>query len=173
MGGMYFDRLTKVMAEKRGTNQQEEWKKMEDGEKYDVEVMKSTLRSVLSELESMVYKSKSNQASHGRPPLEHDHSALNIVITDGSSLVAIRYASPPPREPPSLYYSTKAGATLNRKYEGHPDKGHPELEKKGVELQEGKKDKGQHGKHVIGESIPFRDCVPVCEIDMTVEVASD
>ncbi|KAJ7797895.1 hypothetical protein B0H14DRAFT_2389214, partial [Mycena olivaceomarginata] len=27
--------------------------------------------------------------------------------------------------PPSLYFSTTAGVTLNRKHPGHPDAGHP------------------------------------------------
>lgn len=35
--------------------------------------------------------------------------------------VATRFSHPSAREPPSLYYSTKAGATLNKKYQDHPD----------------------------------------------------
>lgn len=43
---------------------------------------------------------------------------LNIAITDGQSLVACRYRNHPAEQPPSLYYSTKAGVTLNRQYPG-------------------------------------------------------
>jgi glutamine amidotransferase len=46
---------------------------------------------------------------------------LNVCVTDGQQLVAIRFRNHPTEQPPSLYYSTTAGATFNRKYPDHPD----------------------------------------------------
>jgi glutamine amidotransferase len=77
-----------------------------------------------------------------------EHSALNLLVNSGSSLVALRYASTS-TEAPSLYYSTEAGADLNRKFKGHPDEGKP-----GAVITEGEQDKGEHGKHVIVASEP-------------------
>ena len=48
-------------------------------------------------------------------------SSLNLCTTDGSKLLAFRFRNSDIEEPPSLYYSTRAGITLNRKYPGHPD----------------------------------------------------
>ena len=45
-------------------------------------------------------------------------NSLNVVTTDGSQLVAFRYRNHAVEQPPSLYYSTTAGVTLNRKYPG-------------------------------------------------------
>ncbi|GAA6005831.1 hypothetical protein JCM10207_007243 [Rhodosporidiobolus poonsookiae] len=59
--------------------------------------------------------------------------SLNLAITDGESFVALRYAYPPEREAPSLYWSTVGGSTLDRRYLRHPDGGrdvgplHPHL----------------------------------------------
>jgi glutamine amidotransferase len=46
---------------------------------------------------------------------------LNVCVTDGQQLVAMRFRNHPTEQPPSLYYSTSAGVTLNRKYPDHPD----------------------------------------------------
>ena len=78
-----------------------------------------------------------------------EHNALNLLVSSGASLVALRYASPVSREPPSLYYSTTAGATLNRKFKGHPDEGKP-----GADVSEGSRGKEEHGRHVIVGSEP-------------------
>jgi len=43
-------------------------------------------------------------------------NSLNLAATDGSQLVAFRVRNHKVEQPPSLYYSTKAGVTLNRKY---------------------------------------------------------
>ncbi|KAF9267931.1 N-terminal nucleophile aminohydrolase [Marasmius fiardii PR-910] len=49
-------------------------------------------------------------------------SSLNLCTTDGSKLLAFRYRNSDGKEqPPSLYFTTTAGVTLNRKYPGHPD----------------------------------------------------
>lgn len=46
---------------------------------------------------------------------------LNVCVTDGQQLVAMRFRNHQTEQPPSLYYSTTAGVTLNRKYPDHPD----------------------------------------------------
>jgi len=93
---------------------------------------------------------------------------LNICITDGRSLVACRYRNHATEQPPSLYYSTSAGVTLNRQFPDHPDgaqgphgsgKGKSANGKKAAEGAEGhnphaKRDAGEHGKHVIVASEP-------------------
>jgi glutamine amidotransferase len=77
--------------------------------------------------------------------------SLNVCVSDGQQLVAIRARNHPIENPPSLYYSTTAGVTLNRKFPDHPDAnlGHenpqPESELKAPK---------EHGKHVIIASEP-------------------
>ncbi|KAJ9606402.1 hypothetical protein H2200_009363 [Cladophialophora chaetospira] len=72
--------------------------------------------------------------------------SLNVCCTDGEQLVAMRLRNHAIENPPSLYYSTKAGMTLNSKYPDHPDdgKGNPNPTKKNEE----------HGEHVIVASEP-------------------
>jgi len=93
---------------------------------------------------------------------------LNICITDGRSLVALRYRNHATEQPPSLYYSTSAGVTLNRQFPDHPDgakgphgKGNGKTVngKRAAEGAEGhnphaKRDADDHGKHVIIASEP-------------------
>jgi glutamine amidotransferase len=70
---------------------------------------------------------------------------LNMASTDGRHLIAFRIRNHPTEQPPSLYYSTTAGQTLNRKYPDHPDGGaNPNASKKSEE----------HRKHVIVASEP-------------------
>lgn len=72
-------------------------------------------------------------------------NSLNIAVTDGSRLVAMRFRNHATEQPPSLYYSTTAGITLNRKYPDHPD---------GKENTTAYKRPEEHGKHVIIASEP-------------------
>lgn len=76
---------------------------------------------------------------------------LNICLTDGKSLVACRYRNHPTEQPPSLYYSSTAGVTLNRKFPDHPDgKDGPH----GASLRarsEGAQGEGAHGENKNGE----------------------
>ncbi len=109
---------------------------------YPIDKMAETMTKTISQLEEM--KSTAEKKAG-----KSENNALNLLVSSGVSLVALRYASPPDREPPSLYYSTTAGATLNRKFKGHPDEGKP-----GAELSEGTKAKEEHGKHVIVGSEP-------------------
>jgi len=99
-----------------------------------------------------------------------DASSLNCCATDGTQLVAVRFRNVVgDDQPPSLYVSTKAGPTLSRKYEGHPDEVNgvhaitqaevkPEGAKAGQEGPKGcmvpDKPAEHHGKHVIVASEP-------------------
>ncbi|CAF3779212.1 unnamed protein product [Adineta steineri] len=74
------------------------------------------------------------------------NSSLNFCVTDSCHLLAIRFSSLDKFEPPSLYYSTKAGPTLNRKFPDHPDG--KEVRKNSIQPTE------SHGKHVIVASEP-------------------
>ncbi|KZT25003.1 N-terminal nucleophile aminohydrolase [Neolentinus lepideus HHB14362 ss-1] len=73
-------------------------------------------------------------------------SSLNIAITDGEQLLTIRFRNSPTEHPPSLYLSTTAGVTLNRKYPGHPNKE--------VDDAANKRSAQDHGDHVIVASEP-------------------
>ncbi|KAI9844375.1 MAG: hypothetical protein M1838_002199 [Thelocarpon superellum] len=72
-------------------------------------------------------------------------SDLNVATTDGSRLVAIRFRNHEHTQPPSLYFSTTAGVTLNRKYPDHPDgKANPSPARAAKD----------HGSHIIVASEP-------------------
>lgn len=73
-------------------------------------------------------------------------SSLNFAVTDGCQVLAVRFSSIEQVEPPSLYYSTTAGPTLNRKFPDHPDG--KEFQNKSV------RSTNEHGKHVIVASEP-------------------
>lgn len=81
-------------------------------------------------------------------------SSINLAITDGKVLICCRFRNHPEEQPPSLYYSTTAGQTLNRKYPGHPDGEHHTFHDTVTQ----KKHKGHngenHGAHVIVASEP-------------------
>ena len=79
---------------------------------------------------------------------KREPNSLNLCATDGVMLVAYRFRNHATSQPPSLYYSTKAGTTLNRKYPDHPDG----IEVAGV-TDVGKAE-GEHGRHLIIASEP-------------------
>jgi glutamine amidotransferase len=105
-----------------------------------LETLKETMNTTIKDLLTLI---EENAASSDE---DHSHSSLNFAITDGSQVLAVRYSSLDSCDPPSLYYSTKAGPTLNRKYPDHPD---GKLIKKMV-----KRETEHHGKHVIVASEP-------------------
>ncbi|RXK37610.1 hypothetical protein M231_05152 [Tremella mesenterica] len=105
---------------------------------YPLKSMIEAMSKTIKVLERMKTEAENK---HG---VEPEHNALNLLVNSGSSLVALRYASPITREPPSLYYSTTAGATLNRKFKDHPDHG----------VEADGRDKEEHGRHVIVASEP-------------------
>ncbi|KAK5057642.1 hypothetical protein LTR84_011643 [Exophiala bonariae] len=72
-------------------------------------------------------------------------NSLNVCVTDGAQLVAFRLRNHAVEQPPSLYYSTMAGVTLNRKYPDLPAGGaNPDAVKSSAE----------HGRHVVVASEP-------------------
>jgi len=71
--------------------------------------------------------------------------SLNVCCTDGTQMVAVRLRNHAVEQPPSLYWSTQAGTTLNRKYPDLPSGGaNPNASRKASD----------HGKHVIVASEP-------------------
>ncbi|KAH6671768.1 nucleophile aminohydrolase [Halenospora varia] len=78
---------------------------------------------------------------------------LNIVVTDGRSMVACRFRNHATEQPPSLYFSTTAGTTLNRQFPDHPDGAQGRGGKKGHN-PDATKAAEDHGKHVIIASEP-------------------
>lgn len=71
--------------------------------------------------------------------------SLNVCVTDGRQMVAVRLRNHAVEQPPSLYWSTKAGVTLNRKYPDNPS---------GAANPNASKKASEHGKHVIIASEP-------------------
>ena len=98
------------------------------------EALKNTFRQIVP-LQQEVLGAKNVQAC-----------SFNVCCTDGEQLVAVRIRNHAIENPPSLYYSTTAGVTLNSKFPDHPDEGkdNPNPSKKAEE----------HGKHVIVASEP-------------------
>lgn len=74
-------------------------------------------------------------------------NSLNLCATDGVKVVAYRFRNHATSQPPSLYYSTKAGTTLNRKYEDHPD-GPTEKD-----AERPKRGDTEHGKHLVSSAV--------------------
>ena len=112
---------------------------------YSLEAMiaalKATIRTILTLQRAVL-------GQEGMRP-----NSLNLCTTDGTKLLACRFRNHATSQPPTLYYSTRAGVTLNRKYPDVPsgayvrgvsDVGRPEAE---------------HGRHVIVASEPstYRD----------------
>lgn len=72
-------------------------------------------------------------------------SSLNFAVTDGEKLICVRFRNSKTQQPPSLYWSTTAGQTLNRKYPDDPQ---------GNKSPGATKDAEGHGKHIIVASEP-------------------
>ncbi|MCJ1438079.1 hypothetical protein MMC27_007466 [Xylographa pallens] len=72
-------------------------------------------------------------------------NSLNIATTDGCVLFAMRFRNHAREQPPSLYFSTTAGVTMNSKYPDHPD---------GKENPRAYMKPEEHGSHVIVASEP-------------------
>jgi len=72
-------------------------------------------------------------------------NSLNIATTDGCVLFAMRFRNHEVEQPPSLYFSTTAGVTMNSKYPDHPD---------GKENPRAYMKPEEHGSHIIVASEP-------------------
>jgi len=87
------------------------------------------------------------------PAVRDEANSLNLCTTDGDQLLAVRFRNHPIEQPPSLYYSTTAGVTLNRKYPDHPDGEAAEVQAD-VRPAGQRKAAEEHGDHVIVASEP-------------------
>ena len=74
---------------------------------YSVYQMRDAMRKTIGTIVQLQRKKLGDKA---------EPNSLNLATTDGSQLVAFRFRNHTIEQPPSLYYSTKAGVTLNRKY---------------------------------------------------------
>ena len=104
---------------------------------YPVAAMRDALKKAMGtviKLQSSAVEASKRQAN-----------SLNVCASDGSQLVAFRCRNHALEQPPSLYYSTHAGVTLNRKYPDHPD---------GAENPDAIMKPEDHGRHVIVASEP-------------------
>lgn len=68
-----------------------------------------------------------------------------VATSDGERLVCIRVRNHAIEQPPSLYWSTTAGTTLNSKFPDHPD---------GLTNSNAVKGAEEHGEHIIVASEP-------------------
>ena len=76
-------------------------------QQYTVKQMRDAMRKVIGTVVNL---------QREKLGLRAEPNSLNLVATDGSQLVAFRVRNHATEQPPSLYYSTTAGVTLNRKY---------------------------------------------------------
>ncbi|GAA5883147.1 hypothetical protein JCM16303_006113 [Sporobolomyces ruberrimus] len=109
----------------------------------------SALYSTITTVIELVERAGGYAFKGGKKSRPTDWFSANLAITDGSRLIALRYAytsSGSTREAPSLYYSTAAGPTFNRKYRGHPDGGASDV---------GGKSRTSHEWHVVVASEPM------------------
>lgn len=79
-------------------------------QQYSVQEMRDAIRDAIGTVVRLQRKKLGDKA---------EPNSLNLGTTDGSQLVAFRFRNHAVEQPPSLYYSTTAGVTLNRRY---PDK---------------------------------------------------
>ncbi|KAJ7865618.1 N-terminal nucleophile aminohydrolase [Mycena olivaceomarginata] len=116
---------------------------------FEVQHPLEDVKAALEEAIATVIRLQREALAAAGGEVEFEPSSLNVAITDGARLLAIRFRNHATEHPPSLYLSTKAGATLNRKYPGHPDAEHPRN-------QEGSTTEGDsaHAPHVIVASEP-------------------
>ncbi|KAK5134741.1 hypothetical protein LTR08_006116 [Meristemomyces frigidus] len=105
---------------------------------YPVEQMAEAMRKAVATIITLQQKYLGPKAQP---------NSLNLCATDGVRLVAYRFRNHATEQPPSLYYSTVAGTTLNRKYPDHPD---------GIDVpgRNFGKSEDDHGRHVIVASEP-------------------
>ncbi|EJF61033.1 N-terminal nucleophile aminohydrolase [Dichomitus squalens LYAD-421 SS1] len=109
---------------------------------HPLEEMKACLERAIQRVLTLQAEA---MARVGRTP---DASSLNVAVTDGEQLLAIRFRNHATEHPPSLYLSMRAGVALNRKFPGHPD---VEGVDNGARNLKGAE---EHGDHVIVASEP-------------------
>lgn len=107
-------------------------------EQYPVTEMKEALQSAVKEVIGLQQKVLGVENAEA--------NSLNVACTDGEQMIAFRFRNHKTEQPPSLYWSTIAGTTLNRKFPDHPNKG--------SENTTAFKDPEEHGIHYIVASEP-------------------
>jgi glutamine amidotransferase len=108
-------------------------------ESYSVDEMKAALERTLAKVMEL------QQATLGAA---REPNSLNLATTDGEQLLCIRFRNHATEQPPSLYYSTTAGVTLNRKYPDGPDGPNDDTNLVATKTNE------ECGKHIIVASEP-------------------
>ena len=78
---------------------------------WELQYTVEEVRAALWEAVSLVVKLQRKKLGARAQP-----NSLNLAATDGSQMIAFRLRNHAVEQPPSLYYSTKAGITLNRRY---------------------------------------------------------
>lgn len=165
LAALYMTYLTAGSSDQKASQveiekgiKEEAWEKMYSTQEM-YEALQNTVNTII-ELQKVALGNK-------RSPND-----LNVCVTDGRQLVACRFRNHTTEQPPSLYWSTSAGVTLNRKFPDHPD---------GADSPHGKctkdvmgthgqkvhahnpymtKKADEHGKHVIVASEPttYKKC---------------
>lgn len=74
---------------------------------YTDEQTRDTMRNAVGKVVKLQHKKLGDKAEPNR---------LNLCVTHGSQIAASRFRNHAVEQPRSLYYSTKAGVTSNRKY---------------------------------------------------------
>ena len=106
-------------------------------EQYSLAEMKQALQDATHQIIQVQYKVLGKEKTEA--------SSLNVCCSDGEQMIAFRFRNHQLEQPPSLYISTTAGVTLNRKYPDHPD---------GKENTSACQEAGACGAHVIVASEP-------------------
>lgn len=143
LAALYISYLTAGAGEGQGA---EKWEHT-----FTTKQMLEALQHTVNTIIDLQQKALGNQA---------EPNDLNVCVTDGRQLVALRFRNHATEQPPSLYYSTSAGVTLNRKYPDHPDgENGPDGvakrgEKGGGHNPRAHRDAADHGRHFIVASEP-------------------
>jgi glutamine amidotransferase len=107
--------------------------------------VKAALEKAIAKVIELQHQYLESLSAQGNTVPAFQPSSLNVAITDGKQLLAIRFRNNAEQTPPSLYYSTEAGARFNRRFADLP----------GAPATDGLKTSEEHGSHVIIASEPL------------------
>ncbi|GJN93021.1 hypothetical protein Rhopal_006066-T1 [Rhodotorula paludigena] len=111
---------------------------------YHMWELETALRRTITELISICEPQGGWVDAHGHP---RSWISFNVAISTGTDFLALRFAHPPEREAPSLYWSSVGGSALDRRYRQHPDGGR----------DLGEKPREEHAPHVVVASEPMTE----------------
>lgn len=118
--------------------------------------VKAALEQAIAAAIRLQHEYLAAEAKAGRDTPPFEASSLNVAITDGVQLLAIRFRNHATEYPPSLYFSTTAGATLNRCFPDHPDSREAgERHEAHLRSSDRMRSEEEHGTHVIVSSEPI------------------